>query len=69
MHHVGHGDGFDQIEAVKVFHRVEQALAATEQHRYDVKVHVVDKARVEVLLRGQRAPRQRDVLLTSGSRS
>jgi hypothetical protein len=47
---------------VQVVDVVEQALAPAEQRRHQVKLHLVDQTGVQVLLRGPRTTRQRDIL-------
>jgi hypothetical protein len=40
---------------------VEEALAGAEQRRHQVKLHLVDETGVQVLLRGPRTARERDM--------
>src|SRR5205823_623746 len=50
-----------------VAHAVEQPLAAAEQRRRDVQLHLVDQAGAQVLLCGLRAAGERDVLAARGA--
>src|SRR5688500_3199989 len=62
VNHVGRRDRLHEGEVAQVADAVEQSLTAAEEYRRDVKLHLVDEAGVEVLLRDFRAPRQRDIL-------
>src|SRR5687768_2914726 len=60
--HVWRRDLLDEGEAVQLGDVVEQTLAASEQHRHHVKLHLVDRAGVQELLRGARTARKRNIL-------
>lgn len=53
--HVGCRDGFNQYQAVQVVDAVEQTLSVAKQHGHNVKVHLINQTRSQVLLRRLRA--------------
>ena len=68
VRHLGRDNRAHQFKAVQlVADAVEQPLAAAEQRRRQIDLHLVHQPGGEVLLRGTRSAGQRDVLAARGA--
>jgi len=68
VRHPGRGDRSHELETAQVVtHPIEQPLAAAQERRHDVELHLVDEAGRQILLRGSRSAGEGHILAAGGA--